>query len=88
MKYLKRLYDWVLSWADSPYGTLALFIVAFSESSFFIVPPDVLLIALAVSKPGRAFYYALVTTVGSVLGGDVRVLDRCHGDAVYRCPDT
>ena len=69
MKYLKRLYDWVLSWADSPYGTLALFIVAFSESSFFIVPPDVLLIALAVSKPGRAFYYALVTTVGSVLGG-------------------
>lgn len=69
MKYLKRLYDWVLSWADSPYGTLALFIVAFSESSFFIVPPDVLLIALAVSKPGRAFYYALVSTMGSVLGG-------------------
>jgi len=69
MKILKRLYDWVLSWADSEYGTLALFLVAFSESSFFVVPPDVLLIALAVSRPERAFYYASVSTVGSVIGG-------------------
>lgn len=69
MKFLKSLYDWVLSWADSKYGTLALFLVAFCESSFFIVPPDVLLIALAVSKPKRSFYYALISTIGSVLGG-------------------
>ena len=69
MKFLKSLYDWVLSWADSKYGTLALFLVAFCESSFFIVPPDILLIALAVSKPKRSFYYALISTIGSVLGG-------------------
>ena len=69
MKFLKSLYDWVLSWADSKYGTLALFLVAFCESSFFIVPPDVLLIALAVSKPKRSFYYALISTIGFVLGG-------------------
>jgi len=69
MKFLKSLYDWVLSWADSKYGTLVLFLVAFCESSFFIVPPDVLLIALAVSKPKRSFYYALISTIGSVLGG-------------------
>ncbi len=69
MKILKRLYDWVLSWANTKYGTLALFLVAFSESSFFIVPPDVLLIALSVSRPKRAFYYASISTVASVLGG-------------------
>ncbi|NVM04390.1 MAG: DedA family protein [Candidatus Helarchaeota archaeon] len=69
MKFLKFLYEWVLSWANSRYGTLALFLVAFSESSVFIVPPDVLLIALSVSRPKRAFFYAVVSTVGSVLGG-------------------
>ena len=69
MKFLKFLYDWVLSWADSKYGTLILFLVAFSESSFFIVPPDVLLIALSVSRPKRAFFYAFISTIGSVLGG-------------------
>jgi len=69
MKFLKSLYNWVLSWADSRYGAAALFILAFSESSFFPIPPDVLLIALAVSRPKRAFYYALISTIGSVLGG-------------------
>ncbi len=69
MKFLKFLYNWVLSWADSKYGTLVLFLVAFSESSFFIVPPDVLLIALSVSRPKRAFFYAVISTIGSVLGG-------------------
>ena len=51
---LKKLYDWVLKWADTPYGSWALFILAFSESSFFPIPPDVLLIALAVGKPKKA----------------------------------
>jgi len=69
MKFLKFLYEWVLSWANSKYGTLVLFLVAFSESSVFIVPPDVLLIALSVSRPKRAFFYAVVSTIGSVLGG-------------------
>jgi len=66
---LKRLYNWVLSWAESPYGTPALFLLAFAESSFFPIPPDVLLLALAISIPTRAFRYALVCTLGSALGG-------------------
>lgn len=65
----RRLYDWVMSWADSPHGTTALGGLAFAESSFFPVPPDVLLIALGVARPARAYWYALVCTVGSVLGG-------------------
>ncbi len=66
---IRRLYDWVLNWANSPHGTTALFMLAFIESSVFIVPPDVLLIALSVSKQKKAFKYALVCSAGSVLGG-------------------
>lgn len=66
---LRRLYDWVLHWAETPYGTWALFFLAFCESSFFPIPPDILLIALAVSIPKKAFKYALVCSLGSVLGG-------------------
>ena len=66
---LRRTYDWVLSWAHRPHGAVALFVLAFTESSFFPIPPDVLLIALALSIPARAFYFALVCSVGSVLGG-------------------
>jgi membrane protein YqaA with SNARE-associated domain len=63
------LYDWVLSFAQSPYGTWALLLLAFSEAIFFPVPPDVLLIVLAVSIPRKSFWYAFVTSVGSVSGG-------------------
>ena len=66
---LKKLYEWVLKWADTPYGGWALFILAFSESSFFPIPPDILLIALAVGKPKKALKFALICSVGSVLGG-------------------
>ena len=66
---IRRLYDWVLHWAETPYGTLVLVILAFSESSFFPVPPDILLIALAISIPKRSFFYALLTMVSSVVGG-------------------
>ena len=65
----RRLYDWVMSWAESRHGTPALFALAFAESSFFPIPPDVLLIALGVALPARAYWYAAVCTVGSVLGG-------------------
>jgi membrane protein YqaA with SNARE-associated domain len=65
----RRLYDWVMGWADSPHGTTALAGLSFAESSFFPVPPDVLLIALGVAKPSRAYWYAFVCTVASVLGG-------------------
>ena len=66
---LRRLYSWVLHWAETPYGTWALFLLAFCESSFFPIPPDVLLIALAVSIPKKSFKYALVCTAGSLIGG-------------------
>jgi len=65
---VRRLYDWVLSWAETKYGTPALFVLAFVESSFFPIPPDVLQIALSASKPKRAFRYASVSLIGSVLG--------------------
>lgn len=65
---LKSLYLWVLHWADTPYGTPALFLLSFAESSFFPIPPDVLQIALSISKPRRSFYYAAVSGVGSVAG--------------------
>lgn len=69
MKIIRRLYDWVLHWAATPYGTLALFCLAFAESSFFPIPPDVLLLALCIATPRLSFRYALLTAVGSVLGG-------------------
>ena len=69
MKFIKKLYDWVLHWAETPYAIPALFILSFSESSFFPVPPDVLLITLAISLPKQAFNYALICLIGSVLGG-------------------
>ncbi len=65
----RKLYDWVLHWAETPYGSWALFLLAFSESSFFPIPPDVLLIALAVAVPRKAMRFALICSVGSVLGG-------------------
>jgi len=69
MHILRKLYDWVLTWAYSRYAVPALFILAFSESSFFPIPPDVLLMALAISIPSKSFYYAFVCSIGSVIGG-------------------
>ncbi len=66
---LRRMYDWVLHWAETPFSGWALFLLAFAESSFFPIPPDVLLIALAVATPSKAFKHALICSVGSVLGG-------------------
>jgi membrane protein YqaA with SNARE-associated domain len=65
---LRRLYDWVLHWAETPYGAPALLVLAFAESSFFPIPPDVLLIALAISIPRRAFWYAFLCVLGSIAG--------------------
>ncbi len=66
---LRKLYDWVLSWAHKKYSSAALFVLAFAESSFFPIPPDVLQIALSVAKPKKSFFYALISSIGSVLGG-------------------
>lgn len=66
---LRRLYDWTLSLAKSPNAMWALAIVAFMESSFFPIPPDVLMIPMIIARPSRAFLIAAVATVASVLGG-------------------
>ena len=69
MNQLRKLYDWVLHWADTKYGMPALFFLAFAESSFFPIPPDVLLIALAMGNKSKAFRFALACSIGSILGG-------------------
>ncbi|HQF40479.1 MAG TPA: hypothetical protein PK322_15295 [Opitutaceae bacterium] len=66
---IKRLYNWVLHWAETPYGVPALFALAFVESSFFPIPPDVLLIALCMGAPKKSFKYAGWCALASVLGG-------------------
>lgn len=71
---IRRLYDWVLSWAEKPYGVHALGVLAFAESSFFPLPPDVLLIALGIGAPKKALRFALICTVMSVIGGMVGYL--------------
>lgn len=68
-KTVRRLYDWVLHWAHTPYGTPALAGLSFSESSIFPIPPDVLLVALCLGRRDRSWYYATVCSVASVVGG-------------------
>ena len=68
-KILFELKSWVENFAQKPYAGLALFIIAFTESSFFPIPPDVLLIAIALLKPNLSLRYALICSIGSVLGG-------------------
>ncbi|HQG41486.1 MAG TPA: DedA family protein, partial [Spirochaetota bacterium] len=63
------LYDWVLSWAHSPFGERALFVLALAESSFFPVPPDVLLIALVLGKRETWLRLAILCSIASVIGG-------------------
>ena len=65
----RRLYDWVLSLADRKYATTALCLLSFAESSFFPIPPDVLLIPMAMQRRRRAMWYATVCTAASVIGG-------------------
>ncbi len=63
------LVAWVVAWAHTPYAPAALAVLAFAESSFFPIPPDVLLISLCLISPAHSFGYALLCTVSSVLGG-------------------
>jgi membrane protein YqaA with SNARE-associated domain len=68
MNWLRKMYDWVLKWAETPYGPLALFVLAFAESVFFPIPPDILLIALALGSIEKSFRFALYCSIGSVAG--------------------
>lgn len=66
---MRRLYDVCMEWISGRYGVWALFLIAFVESSFFPIPPDVFLIAMCVALPALSFRYAIICSVASVLGG-------------------
>ena len=66
---IRRLYEWILALAAKPSAPWALGAVAFAESSFFPVPPDAMLVPMAVSRPDRVWLYATIATIASVLGG-------------------
>lgn len=66
--WLRRCYHWTLTWADHPQARWALFLIAVIEASVFPIPPDVLLIALALGRPEAGLRFAGVATAGSVLG--------------------
>jgi membrane protein YqaA with SNARE-associated domain len=66
---LRRLYDWTLSLSAKPSAPYALAVVSFAESSFFPIPPDVMLVPMMLARPERAWFYALICTISSVIGG-------------------
>jgi membrane protein YqaA with SNARE-associated domain len=66
---IRRLYDWCIAAADKPYATWLMGFVSFVESSFFPIPPDVMLIPMSLARPDRAWFYATVCTITSVAGG-------------------
>ncbi len=74
MKLFRKLYDWVLHWADTPYGLLVLFLLALAESSFFPIPPDPLLIALCLGAITKSWRFAFYTSIASVIGGMIGYL--------------
>jgi membrane protein YqaA with SNARE-associated domain len=66
---LRRLYDRCIAAADKPYASWTLGAVSFAESSFFPAPPDVMLVPMALARPDRAYRYAAICTIASVIGG-------------------
>jgi membrane protein YqaA with SNARE-associated domain len=69
MRLFSSLYLRVMGWSRHPKATWVLGVLSFAESSFFPIPPDVMLAPMSLAKPQRAWWYATVTTVASVLGG-------------------
>jgi membrane protein YqaA with SNARE-associated domain len=65
----RRFYNWVLHWAYTPYAQPALFVMSFAESSFFPIPPDVLLIPMCLGNRLKALWFAFLCSLASVLGG-------------------
>ena len=72
----RRLYNWVIHFADTRHGATALFCLSFAESSFFPIPPDVLLAPLSLGAPKKWFRFALACSIASILGG---ILGYCIG---------
>lgn len=69
MKLFSALYDRVMNWAKHPHAQYYLAILSFAESSFFPIPPDVMLAPMSLAKPRSAWWYAFLTTITSTLGG-------------------
>jgi len=72
----RRLYDWVVHFSETPHGERALFVLSFAESSFFPIPPDVLLGPLALGSPRKWLRFAMFCSIASILGG---ILGYCIG---------
>jgi membrane protein YqaA with SNARE-associated domain len=68
-RMMRRLYNWIMTQAAGPHATPVLAFLSFLESSVFPIPPDVMLVPMCLANRARAFFYALVCTVSSVLGG-------------------
>ncbi|MDQ6994209.1 MAG: YqaA family protein [Mariprofundaceae bacterium] len=69
--WLRRAYHWTLAWADHPQAQWALFFIALIEASVFPIPPDILLLALALGRPDLAFRFASICTAGSTVGAAI-----------------
>lgn len=67
--WLNNSYNWLLHWAETPYGMIVLFLWALAESSFFPIPPDAFLIAMVLGARRKAFYFALYASIASIVGG-------------------
>ncbi len=74
MKFIRNIYDWVLSWAYKPSGPKALGAISFCEASFFPIPPDVLLIPLAIGRRNKALKFSLICSISSVAGAGIGYL--------------
>ena len=77
---LRRIYDWCIDAADKPYALWILGAVAFAESSFFPIPPDIMLLPMSLARPARAWLFAGLCTIASVAGG---VLGYAIGALLY-----
>ena len=77
---LRRIYDWCIDAADKPYALWILAAVAFAESSFFPIPPDIMLLPMSLARPARAWLFAGLCTIASVAGG---VLGYAIGALLY-----
>ena len=77
---LRRIYDWCIAAADKPYALWILGAMAFAESSFFPIPPDIMLLPMSLARPARAWWFATLCTIASVAGG---VLGYAIGALLY-----
>ena len=73
-RWLRRSYDWTLSWAEHPQAQTALFFIAVIEASVFPIPPDILLLALALGRPDLGLRLAAISTLGSLIGACIGYL--------------